>query len=138
MILLDTNVISEAMKSEPNSSVKSWLNQQAVESLYLSSPTVAELLFGIACLASGRRKQALEKTIEVLLDSFNGRILDFDLNAAKAYSRLAVRAKDMGKGFPLPDGYIAAIAASNDFVIATRDTGPFEAANLKVINPWRH
>ena len=70
------------------------------------------------------------------MDIFNGRILSFDRSAAQAYAELAVRARKAGKGFPTPDGYIAAIAASHGFTVASRDTSAFTAAGLKVIDPW--
>jgi toxin FitB len=136
MIVLDTNVVSEAMKPEPNPAVRSWLNEQVAETLYLSSVALAELLFGIGALPDGRRKEALAETLDGVLELFGDRVLSFDTEAARHYADLAVKARAAGKGFPTPDGYIAAIAASKGFVIATRDTSPFEAAGLSVINPW--
>jgi toxin FitB len=139
MIVLDTNVVSEAMKPEPNAAVSDWLNQQAAETLYVSSITLAELLFGIAALPSGKRKNMLKQALEGLLNLFQDRILPFDTEAARHYAELAVKAKNSGRGFPTPDGYIAAIAASNSFIVASRDVAPFEAAGVLVINPWnRH
>ena len=136
MIVLDTNVVSEAMKPAANPSVTDWLNNQVAETLYLSSITLAELLFGIGCLPAGRRKDELSQTLDGLLQLFHGRILPFDADAAKAYGVLATQARAAGKGFPTPDGYIAAIAMSNGFSVATRDASPFKAANVPVINPW--
>ncbi|AFL50824.1 putative nucleic acid-binding protein [Sinorhizobium fredii] len=137
MIVLDTNVVSEAMKPEPNPAVRSWLNEQVAETLYLSSVTMAELLFGVAALADGRRKKALAEMLDGVLELFGERVLTFDIEAARHYADLAVKARAAGKGFPTRDGYIAAIAASKGFIIATRDTSPFEAAALTVINPWK-
>ncbi|KTD24404.1 type II toxin-antitoxin system VapC family toxin [Legionella maceachernii] len=119
MIVLDTNVVSEAMKPEPNLSVKAWLNTQAVETLYLSSVTLAELLFGIAALPAGKRKEMLEQALDGLMSLFRDRVLPFDIDAARYYAQLAVTAKDKGRGFPTPDGYIAAIAASRKFTVAS-------------------
>ncbi|MBB4188720.1 MULTISPECIES: type II toxin-antitoxin system VapC family toxin [Sinorhizobium] len=138
MIVLDTNVVSEAMKPEPNPAVRSWLNEQVAETLYLSSVTLAELLFGIGALPDGRRKKALTETLDGVLELFGHRVLPFDIGAARHYADLAVAARAAGKGFPTPDGYIAAIAASKGFIIATRDTSPFEAAGVIVVNPWDH
>ena len=137
MILLDTNVVSEAMKPEPNPVVRAWLNDQAAETLYLSSVTLAELLFGIAALPSGKRKEMLALTLEGLMGLFKDRVLPFDVEAARHYADLAVVAKVSGRGFPTPDGYIAAIAASRGFIVASRDTAPYEAAKVTVINPWQ-
>ena len=138
MILLDTNVVSEAMKPEPNLAVRSWLNEQAAETLYLSSVTFAELLFGIGALPDGRRKKALAETLDGVLELFGDRVLPFDVEAARHYAGLAVKARAAGRGFPTPDGYIAAIAASKGFIIATRDISPFEGAGLAVVNPWNN
>jgi predicted nucleic acid-binding protein len=137
MIILDTNVVSEAMKPEPNPVVRAWLNDQAAETLYLSSVTLAELLFGIAALPSGKRKEMLALTLEGLMELFKDRVLPFDVEAARHYADLAVVAKVSGRGFPTPDGYIAAIAASRGFIVVSRDTAPYEAARVTVINPWQ-
>lgn len=137
MIVLDTNVVSEAMKPEPHLAVRAWLNDQAAETLYLSSVTLAELLFGIAALPAGKRKDMLAKALDGLLRLFRDRVLPFDTDAAKRYAELAVTTKTGGRGFPTPDGYIAAIAASRGFIVASRDTAPYDAAHLSVINPWK-
>ena len=136
MIILDTNVVSEAMKPEPNLSVQAWLNDQAVETLYLSSVTLAELLFGIAALPASRRKESLEQALSGLMDLFRDRVLPFDIDAARHYAELAATARNGGQGFPIPDGYIAAIAASRKFIVASRDIAPYKAAGVSVINPW--
>lgn len=137
MIVLDTNVISQALKPQPEGAVLRWLDEQAAETLYLSSVTIAELLFGIGALADGRRKHGLAATLEGLLGLFEGRVLPFDLEAARHYADLAVAARSAGKGFPTPDGYIAAIAASRGFAVATRDSSAFTAAGVRVIDPWK-
>lgn len=136
MILLDTNVVSEAIKPTPHPTVLAWLDTQAAETLFLSSITVAELLFGIGALPDGKRRDLLAARIDGLLDQFIGRVVDFDTPAARRYADLAVRARAAGKGFPTPDGYIAAIAAAHGFAVASRDTGAFNAAGLTVIDPW--
>jgi toxin FitB len=135
VILLDTNVVSEAMKPEPNPAVRNWLDEQAAETLYLSSVTIAELMFGIGTLPKGRRKDKLAAALDGVLELFTDRILPFDIGAARRYD-LAVKARAAGKGFPTPDGYIAAIAASHEFAVASRDTSAFIAAGLTVIDPW--
>ncbi len=136
MIILDTNVVSEAMRPEPNPGVRAWLNRQVAETLYLSSITLAELLFGIRALPAGRRKDMLDQTLGGLLELFGDRVLPFDTEAARRYADLAVAAKSSGRGFPTPDGYIAAIAASRGFIVASRDTSPYEAVGVTVIDPW--
>ena len=136
MIVLDTNVVSEAMKPEPHSTVLTWLNDQAAETLYLSTVSLAELLFGIAALPAGKRKDMLAQTLDGLMGLFRDRVLPFDADAARRYADLAAKARIGGQGFPTPDGYIAAIAASRGFIVASRDTAPYEAAGVTVINPW--
>jgi predicted nucleic acid-binding protein len=136
MIVLDTNVVSEAMKPEPHPAVRAWLNDQASETLYLSSVTVAELLFGIGSLPVGKCRDMLAQTLDGLMRLFRDRVLPFDIDAARRHAELAVTAKVAGRGFPTPDGYIAAIAASRGFIVASRDTAPYEAASVTVINPW--
>lgn len=136
MIVLDTNVVSEAMKPEPHSAVRAWLNGQAIETLYLPSVTVAEMMFGIGALPAGKRKDMLAQALDGVLRLFRGRVLPFDIDAARCYADLAVTARASGRGFPTPDGYIAAIAASRGFMVASRDTAPYEAVSLRVINPW--
>ena len=136
MILLDTNVISEAMKPQPHRGVRDWLDAQAAETLYLSSVTLAELMFGVGALPSGKRKDNLAAAVEGLLELFSARILPFDTEAARRYGDLAVKARAAGKGFPTPDGYIAAIASAHGFAVASRDPSAFNAAGLTVIDPW--
>ena len=136
MILLDTNVVSEVMKAEPHPSVRGWLNAQAVETLFLSSHTVAEVMFGVGALPEGKRKNSLLATLEDLLALFAERVLSFDIAAARQYAVLATKARALGKDFPTPDGYIAAIAAAHGFAVASRDASAFTAAGLTVIDPW--
>jgi predicted nucleic acid-binding protein len=136
MILLDTNVVSEAMKPDPHPAVRKWLDEQAAETLFLSSVTLAELLFGIGALPKGKRRDRLAAALDGVMQIFADRILPFDTDAARRYADLAIRIRAAGRGFPTPDGYIAAIAAVHDFSVASRDIGPFAAAGLPVIDPW--
>jgi toxin FitB len=136
VILLDTNVVSETMKSRFDPAVRRWLDDQVAQTLYLSSVTVAELLFGIGVLPRGRRRDELADALDAVLALFEARILPFDTEAARCYGDLAVAARAAGRGFPTPDGYIAAIAAAHGFAVATRDTSAFIAAGLAVIDPW--
>jgi predicted nucleic acid-binding protein len=137
MIVLDTNVVSEAMKPEPNPKVRAWLNDQIAETLYLTSVTMAEMLFGIGALPAGKRRSALTQALNGLLELFHDRVLPFDVDAARHYAELAVSARNAGRGFPTPDGYIAAIAASRGFIVASRDTAAFEAGGLRILDPWQ-
>jgi predicted nucleic acid-binding protein len=137
MILLDTNVISEPLKLTGDVGVVTWIDAQIIETLYLSTISLAELRFGIASLTPGKRRATLHTSLEQrILPLFAGRILSFDAAAAEAYAVLRARARDQGKAIAPANGYIAATAMSHGLIVATRDTGPFEAAGLTVINPW--
>lgn len=137
MIILDTNVVSEAMKPAPNQAVREWLNAQTIETLYLSSVTMAELLFGIAALPKGKRQNLLSQALDGLTELFKNRVLSFDVEAARHYAQMAVKARTLSRGLPMADGYIAAIAASRGFMVATRDTAPFKAVGVAVVDPWK-
>lgn len=138
MILIDTNVISELWKVEPDPGVLAWIDAQAVETLYLSAITVAELRFGLATMPEGKRRSIYQDRLErEVLPAFTGRVLPFDLNASQAYAALMARAKAEGKAIGKADGYIAATASGRALTVATRDVAPFQAAGLTVINPWK-
>ena len=137
MILLDTNVISEPLKLAGDAKVLAWLDAQMIETLYLSTISLAELRFGIATMPAGKRKDTLHTSLEQrILPLFAGRILPFDEATTKAYATLRALARGQGKAIATADGYIAATAIHHGLMVATRDTAPFEAAGLTVINPW--
>ena len=137
MILLDTNVISEPQRREPNARVLEWIDAQALETLYLSAITVAELRAGIALMPAGKRRDSLHDNLEKrLLPMFANRVLSFDMACTKAYAELLAKSRAAGLAVETADALIAAIALANGFAVATRDTNPFEAAGVSVINPW--
>lgn len=137
MILLDTNVISETQRQEPNARVLEWLDAQALETLYLSAITVAELRAGIALMPTGKRRGSLHENLEKrLLPMFANRVLSFDMACTKAYAALLAKSRAAGLAIETADAFIAAVAIANGFTVATRDTTPFEAAGLKIVNPW--
>ncbi|NYS61933.1 type II toxin-antitoxin system VapC family toxin [Vreelandella salicampi] len=138
MILLDTNVVSEPLRREPEPRVVEWIDAQALETLYLSAITVAELRSGIALIPAGKRRTGLQENLERrVLPLFAGRVLPFDLPCTQAYAELIAKAQKAGLAIAAADGFIAAIAAANGLAVATRDTSPFEAAGSTVINPWK-
>ncbi|MDM7483356.1 MAG: type II toxin-antitoxin system VapC family toxin [Halomonas sp.] len=137
MILLDTHVISEPLRREPEPGVIEWIDAQALETLYLSAITVAELRSGIALLPAGKSRTGLIENLERrVLPLFAGRVLPFDLPCTETYAELIAKAQKAGLAIVASDGFIAATAAANGFAVATRDTGAFEAAGVEVINPW--
>ncbi len=138
MILLDTNVISEPLRPVPEVRVIQWLDAQPLETLYLAAITVAELRAGVALLPAGKRRAALQDSLEnEVLPLFAGRILSFDLACTKAYAELLAKVRMAGSGIQAADAFIAAVALANGFSVATRDTYPFRAAGLSVIDPWK-
>lgn len=137
MILLDTNVMSEPLRLAAYPGVQAWIDSQNIETLYLAAISLAELRFGMAVLAAGKRKETLLHRLEYhVIPLFKGRILPFDAAASEAYAELRARARAAGKAVATADGYIAATAIAHGLIIATRDTSPFEAVGIKVINPW--
>ena len=138
MILLDTNVVSEPLRPAPDARVVEWIDAQPLETLFLSAITVAELRAGVALLPAGKRRTGLQQNLEKrVLPLFAGRVLALDLACTPAYAELMARARAAGLAIAPADGYVAAIAVANGFTVATRDTGPFEAAGVAVINPWQ-
>lgn len=137
MILVDTNVISEPLRREPNAAVIEWLDAQNVETLCLAAISLAEIRLGVAVLPEGRRREWLHQSIEQrVLPLFRGRILPFDDAASKAYASLRARARAAGVAIAPSDGFIAGTAEANGLIVATRDVTPFEAMGIRVIDPW--
>lgn len=137
MIILDTNVISEPLRQQANANVIAWIDRQPIETLFLTVFTVAELRFGIAAMPAGRRRDGLAVQIEEnVLPRFTGRILLFDMPATLAYAGIMSGARAAGDAIAAMDGMIAAIAYANQMAVASRDTGPFLAAGVRVIDPW--
>jgi toxin FitB len=137
VILLDTNVVSEPMRPKPDRNVLAWLDAQAGENLYLSTVSLAELLLGIESLPPGKRRRVLAAALdEQIIALFGERIVPFDLGAAETYARIVTRARRYGHPIAFADAQIAAIAASRQFTVATRDEAAFEAAGVPIINPW--
>ena len=138
MIVLDTNVISEPMRSNSDPAVMAWLDRQIADTLYLTTISLAKLLVGIENLPDGKRKDGLGAALANFISrQFESRILPFDQAAAIAYAPMIAKAKAPGHAIGVADGQITAIAADRGFVVATRDTAPFIAAGVPVINPWR-
>lgn len=137
MIVLDTNVVSETMRPAPNAAVVAWLNGQDIQTLYLTAVSLAELRFGIARLDEGRTRADLSMRLNMMLEQvFQGRILPFTEATSQAFADRMAVARRNGRAVGFQDGMIAACAAASGFSIATRDTGPFVAMGLAVIDPW--
>ena len=137
MIVLDTNVLSEPFKSKPSTKVLEWLDGQVAETLYMTTITRAELRFGVLRLPDGKRKKDLTGKIEEVLDLFNGRTLAFDVEASEQLAQILARTERVGQKPPVPDAYIAAIAAAKRFVVATQNVNHFQSTGIPLINPWK-
>ena len=137
MIVLDTNVLSEFMRVEPETRVLAWVDAQPSMDLAVSAVTVAEILHGIARLPSGKRKQKLEAhAMAMFEEDFAGRILPFDAHAAVEYATLTAGAEVNGRAVSMADAQIAAICRSHGAAIATRNIRDFGFPGIEVINPW--
>ena len=137
MIILDTNVVSEPLKPEPSTVVLEWLDAQEPGTLYLTAINLAELLAGIEAMPTGRRRTKLKGAlVDRMMPLFEGRILPFDEKAAQAFARVSVSAQTAGNRISFADGAIAAIAAANGFMLATRNIRDFGATGVATIDPW--
>ena len=137
MILLDTNVVSAAMKPRAPTTVLAWIDRQPTTELYLSTITIAEISFGLYNLPDGRRRRDLEQRFEqVVLEGFEGRVLSFELAAAHAYGEIMGRRKRSGRPMSPLDGQIAAIARVHRMSVATRNGRDFEECGLEIVDPF--
>jgi toxin FitB len=136
MILLDTNVLSEPLKSKPFPKVIEWLDRQAAETLYISTISYAEFRFGVMRMPEGKRKNDLAPRVAQALHLFKDRTLTFDLEAAEHLAQILTRTEKIGKKTPAPDAYIAAIAMAHGFVVTTRNVDHFHDTGVSIINPW--
>jgi toxin FitB len=137
MIVLDTNIISEAFRKAPSAAVRTWLDAQTPTDLFLCAPVLAELRFGVERLAAGARRTALEGLLlNVEAELFDNRILPFDRASAYEFGRILVRRNSMGRPLATMDALIAAIAISHRMALATRDVVDFAELGLELINPF--
>jgi toxin FitB len=137
MIILDTNVLSELMRANPDENVLAWLDSQHSQDLYTTAITVAELLYGVARLAHGKRKTALRGAIESMLEGeLAGKILPFDGNSARQYAMLVAECESHGRPISSADAQIAAVCHAHDTMLATRNGKDFETTGVRIIDPW--
>lgn len=137
MIILDTNLVSEPMRRAPDQRVLNWIDAQTLNTLYLTAISTAELRAGVAVLPSSKRRDSLHYDLEnTILPLFADRILAFDFACTAAYAEALARSRRSGRAIGKADAFIAAIALTHDYAVATRDTEPFRGAGVRVINPW--
>jgi len=137
MIVLDTNVVSELMRAEPEPAVLSWLQERSGGSLYTTTVTVAEIRYGIARLPEGRRRESLHQAANEIFAAFPRQVLPFDLAAARAYADVVTVRESLGNPIDGFDAQIAAICRSQAAALATRNTKDFTDTGIATVNPWQ-
>ncbi len=136
-LLVDTNVVSELIRRSPDPAVAGWVAARPLHELFFSAVGEAELRYGAAILAAGRRRDTLTADIERMLgEAFEDRILPFDSAAARACAEIAARRRSAGRPIAPADGQIAAIARSRGMALATRNVRDFEDIGIEVVDPW--
>jgi hypothetical protein len=137
VILLDTNVLSAVMRTEPDRLVVDWLDAQPAESLWTTSITVFEIRLGIERLENGRRRRLLEDAFAALIaENLAGRVVAFDLLAANAAGSIAAVRQRAGRPVDVRDVEIAGIAAARGATLATRNVRHFEGLGIPIVDPW--
>lgn len=135
MIIIDTNIISEMMRAEPDAEVAAWIEQAG--QLHTTAVTIAEIDYGIARLPEGSRRDRLAATAAVVFADFDDVILPFDAPAARRYGAIVAGRDSAGRPITTADAQIAAICASRRATLATRNTADFEATGIGLLNPWK-
>jgi toxin FitB len=137
MIVLDTNILSDSLRSRPEPKVAAWLNRQDATQLFTTAVCLGEMLYGVSLLPRGRRQAELRTRVEDLLTAgFRGRILDYDTLAARSYASLTARRQLAGRRMPTADAQIAAICQVHGAQLATRNVADFADAGIALVNPW--
>lgn len=136
MLLLDTNVVGEFGRLGAEAAVQQWMATQAFDQLYTSSVTIGEVAFGIESLPAGRRKRDFQLWFERLVQLFDGRILQYDRDAAMIWGRLRARLRKAGAEKPALDLQIASIALKHGMPLVTRNERDFAGLELTLVNPW--
>ena len=137
MFILDTNVVSELMKPVVSAAVETWCASQSRDSLYITTITQAEILYGIAILPDGKRQQRLQNLAQAMFqEDFLNKILPFSQEAAQYFAIIASDRKGQGKPISQFDAQIAAICRSHQATLATRNTDDFADCGIDIINPW--
>lgn len=137
MIVLDTNVLSECLKSQPEPQVLAWLSAQPKSTVFTSAVTMSEMMYGVHAMPCGTRQQQLLLAMEsIFKEDFAGRVLSYDTNAALRFAPLAARRKQMGQPMSQFDAMIAAICLSHQATLATRNSKDFVGCGIELINPW--
>jgi len=137
MILLDTNVLSALMRTEPDVIVVDWLDSQPSESIWTTSVTLFEIRIGLELLPSSGRRRHLESALErVLSEDLDDRVLSFDSAAAHAAGSLVARRQLAGRSVEIRDAQIAGIALARKATVATGNVRHFRDLGVRFVDPW--
>jgi len=137
MIILDTNVLSELMRSSPSPRVSGWVAKQSASELCTTSITEAEIFYGVELLAKGKRREQLLTAADAMFSQdLAGRVYGFDSDAARAFSKIAARQRGLGKPISHADAQIAAIVQVRKARLATRNLSDFLECGIVVVDPW--
>jgi len=137
MIILDTNVLSELMRPTPSPWVVAWVAKQSAAELFTTTITEAEIFYGLELLTKGKRREGLLAAAEALFaEDLAGRVLGFDSDAARAFSRLAAHRRALGRPISHADAQIAAITQVRGAKLATRNVTDFEDCGIDAVDPW--
>lgn len=137
MIILDTDVLSELVRPDPEPNVVAWLDSLPAAEVATTAITAAELLYGVARLPDGRRRAAFAETIDAMIkEDFRGRVEPFDGLAAEQYATVVVGREHKGRPISMADAQIAAICRARRATLATRNTDDFADTGIGLINPW--
>ena len=136
MIILDTNVVSELMRSEPAPQVANWIRDRDRRELCTTVITLAEIRYGIARLPDGRRKQVLLTAADDTFSAFEDQILQVDTAVAEQYAVVASTRGRAGKPIASMDALIAAVCRSRNAALATRNVADFDGTGIEIIDPW--
>jgi hypothetical protein len=135
--LLDTNVVSEWLKPQPNRGVVDWLASVAEDETFLSVVTITEVRYGVERMASGNRRKRLDEWLrEELLPRFEGRIIPVDTTVADACGRLVARSEALGRPIEPRDAFIAATAEVYELTLVTRNASDFQPTLKTILTPW--
>lgn len=139
MMILDTNVVSELMRPNPEENVVEWIISQDSKDLYLTTVSEAELRYGVEIMPVGKRREGLRAVMDAMFrEDFAERILPFDSPSVQAYAVIAASRRSAGRPISHSDCQIAAIASAHSASVATRDVSGFEGCGVNVVNPWTH
>lgn len=137
MIVLDTNVVSELMCTRSTGRVLAWIDSHPAGDLAISAVTAAELLYGVARLPNGRRKRTREDAVAAVIEQdFDGRVLPFDLDAARHFADICAQRDQARRPVGTADAQVAAVCRARGAALATRNTADFTGIGVDLIDPW--